>query len=88
MRAYAMVQLLFFASLRETLGTGDERIELPDHIHDVATLMQWLQARDDTWRAALANPQLLVAVNQEMASANTAITDGDEIAGFPPVTGG
>ncbi|MDX1698504.1 MAG: molybdopterin converting factor subunit 1 [Thiohalobacterales bacterium] len=83
-----MVQLLYFASLRETLGTGNEQIELPDHVHDVAALMKWLQARDDTWHNALSNPQLLVAVNQEMAAADTAIRDGDEIAWFPPVTGG
>lgn len=83
-----MVKLLYFASLRETLGVGNERVELPGQISDVATLTQWLKSRSDTWHSALSNPQLLVAVNQEMASADTLVRDGDEIAWFPPVTGG
>jgi molybdopterin synthase sulfur carrier subunit len=83
-----MVQLRFFASLRETLGAGDEQLELPGHISDLYGLTQWLQSRDDTWKQALADRRLHVAVNQQIVNANTAIRDGDEVAWFPPVTGG
>ncbi len=83
-----MVRLRFFASLRETLGTGDEQIELPDGITDIATLTGWLQARDDTWHAALDNTRVRIAVNQTIVKPGHPVRDGDEVAWFPPVTGG
>jgi len=83
-----MVQLRYFASLRETLGIGDEQVELPDGVHDLPGLTRWLQDRDETWARALADNRLHVAINQEIVKADTAIRDGDEIAWFPPVTGG
>ena len=85
---YSMIQLRYFASLRESLGIGDEQIELPDGIHDLPGLSRWLQARGDTWASALADNRLHVAINQKIAKADASITDGDEIAWFPPVTGG
>lgn len=83
-----MVRLRFIASLRESLGVGVEQVELPDRIADVSALTGWLQARDDTWRAALGNPQLRVAVNQAVVKPGHPVRDGDEVAWFPPVTGG
>ena len=83
-----MLQLRYFASLRETLGVGEEQLELPPGISDLDGLIRWLQDRDDTWRQALADSRLHVAVNQQIVTANAAIGDGDEIAWFPPVTGG
>lgn len=83
-----MIRLRYFASLRETLGTGDEHIDLPDGIGDVAALTGWLQGRDDTWNAALADTRLQVAINQELVRPDTPVRDGDEVAWFPPVTGG
>ena len=83
-----MVQLRYFASLRETLGVGEEQLELPSGISDLNALTRWLQDRDDTWKLALADNRLHVAVNQQIVTSNTAISDGDEIAWFPPVTGG
>jgi molybdopterin synthase sulfur carrier subunit len=83
-----MLQLRYFASLRETLGVGDECIELPDGIRDLPALTRWLQARDDTWASALADTRLHVAINQEIARPDARIADGDEVAWFPPVTGG
>ena len=83
-----MVRLLFFASLRETLGTGDEQLELPDSVNDVATLTNWLQDRGENWDSALSDPRLHVAINQEIVKQDAPVTDGDEIAWFPPVTGG
>ncbi len=83
-----MVRLRFFASLRESLGVDVEQVELPDQIADVSALTGWLQARDDTWHAALGNPQLRVAVNQAVVKPGHPVRDGDEVAWFPPVTGG
>ncbi|MFM9972170.1 MAG: molybdopterin converting factor subunit 1 [Burkholderiales bacterium] len=82
-------QLLFFASLREQLGSASESMELPTHIGDVRALRVHLVSRGGVWQNALAeNRALRVAVNQDLATWSTAIKDGDEIAFFPPVTGG
>jgi molybdopterin synthase sulfur carrier subunit len=83
-----MVRLRFFASLRETLGVGDEQLELPEGVSDVATLTGLLQNRGETWNSALADPRLHVAINQEIVKQDAPVIDGDEIAWFPPVTGG
>jgi molybdopterin synthase sulfur carrier subunit len=83
-----MIQLRYFASLRESLGTGDEQIELPHGVHDLPGLTRFLQERNATWASALADSRLYVAINQEIVESDAAIRDGDEIAWFPPVTGG
>jgi molybdopterin synthase sulfur carrier subunit len=83
-----MLQLRYFASLRESLGIGDEQVELPDGVRDLAGLTRWLQDRDETWASALADSRLHVAINQEIVKADATIRDGDEVAWFPPVTGG
>ena len=83
-----MIQLRYFASLRESLGVGDEQIELPAGVHDLPGLTRWLQARGNTWAAALSDKRLQAAINQEIVKPDATITDGDEIAWFPPVTGG
>jgi molybdopterin synthase sulfur carrier subunit len=83
-----MVQLRYFASLRETLGMGDEQLDLPDGITDIAALTSWLQERNATWRTALGNSRLHVAVNQQIVKPDCPVNDGDEVAWFPPVTGG
>lgn len=83
-----MVQLRYFASLRESLGIGNEQIELPDGVHDLPALTRWLQDRDATWASALADSRLHVAINQEIVKADASVADGDEVAWFPPVTGG
>lgn len=83
-----MITLRYFASLREVLGTGEEHIPLPDAVSDIAGLTRWLQARDATWHEALGDRRLHVAVNQRIAGTGAAVSDGDEVAWFPPVTGG
>lgn len=81
-----MIELLYFAWVREKTGTGQERIALPAHVTDVATLLDWLTGR---YPQALADrTRLRVAVNQTMASPETLVAPGDEVAIFPPVTGG
>lgn len=84
-----MVKLLFFARLRELLGTGGESIELPPGCETLVQLRAHLIARGGKWAEALAdNRALRMAVNQEMATGDMRIKAGDEVAFFPPVTGG
>jgi molybdopterin synthase sulfur carrier subunit len=84
-----MPTLLYFARLRETLGTGREELALPAAVHDVAGLVAHLRARGGAWDAAVApGAPVRVAVTQDMADAATRVNEGDEVAFFPPVTGG
>jgi sulfur-carrier protein len=83
-----MIQLRYFASLRETLGVADEQLELPAGVRDVADLTCWLRERGGNWDSALADRRLHVAINQVIAGPDAGIADGDEVAWFPPVTGG
>lgn len=83
------IRLLYFAGLREQLGTAGEELELPPGVGTVAALRAHLRQRGPAWQAALADGKLLrTAVNQNMASAETKLAPGDEVAFFPPVTGG
>jgi len=84
------VKVLFFANLRERLGTGAEEVDLPDSASTVAGLRTHLMRRGGAWSDVLADMKVVrVAVNQDMAAAaNAPLNHGDEIAFFPPVTGG
>ncbi|MBL0125743.1 MAG: molybdopterin converting factor subunit 1 [Betaproteobacteria bacterium] len=83
-----MVKVMFFASLREALGTSQEAVSVPTPAN-VGALIGELRARGETWAQALASgKRWRVAVNQEMATLETVLSEGDEVAIFPPVTGG
>ncbi len=87
------VTILYFASLREQLGTGLEEVELPAGVTTLAGLRAHLCARGGAWQAALAGARnVRMAVNQDMVAHGAVdaatIKAGDEIAFFPPVTGG
>jgi len=83
------VKVLFFASLREQLRTSVEEIELPSSITTVAGLRSHLLQRGAAWKSALAEGKpIRTAVNQDMAQPTARIKAGDEVAFFPPVTGG
>jgi molybdopterin synthase sulfur carrier subunit len=83
------VKVLFFAGLREQLGTAMEEVELPADVSTVAGLRNHLMQRGGAWQNVLADKKLVrVAVNQDMAQPVSGIKAGDEIAFFPPVTGG
>jgi molybdopterin synthase sulfur carrier subunit len=84
-----VVTLLFFASLRESLGTAREDMALPQSTATVSVLLEQLRARDGRWSEAFAPGKAWrVAVNQRMADLSTPVKAGDEVAFFPPVTGG
>jgi len=83
------IRLLYFARLREALGLSGENLDPPEPVGDVAGLLAFLRARGAQWESALAEGKSVrIAVNQTMAAADTAVRDGDEVALFPPVTGG
>jgi sulfur-carrier protein len=82
------MKVLFFGSLREQLGTGELNRALPDGIDTIGQLLANLQTRGNEWKLALGTGNVLFAVNQDMVDADTTISDSDEVALFPPVTGG
>jgi len=84
-----MIKLLYFARLREALGTGREQIPLPAGVVTLGALRAFLAARGDAWAREMSwERNLRAAVNQDIATADTPLRDGDEVAFFPPVTGG
>ena len=83
-----MIQMRYFASLREQLGLDAETLT-PDAGGTVAEIRAQLRARGGQWAQAFGDERrVLAAVNQEMARPETPVADGDELAFFPPVTGG
>jgi len=79
------VKLLYFAALRDLLNCSEE--ELEDDVSSLQQLRDLLSARGGEWQR-LGSGNTLAAINQEMAHGNSSINDGDEVAFFPPVTGG
>ena len=84
-----MVTVLYFASLREKLGCSREQVALDSSPATVSSLLEVLRNRDGAWPEAFApGRNWRVAVNQDMADLATPVKPGDEVAFFPPVTGG
>ena len=83
------IRILYFASLREKIGKEAEEIDLPAGVATVAALRKHLRARGGSYENAFSEKALLrSAVNQDMVQPAAAVKAGDEIAFFPPVTGG
>ncbi len=84
-----MARILYFAWLRERMGRTEEDLPLPSGVSTVGGLVALLQGRDAAGAAAFAHPAMVrAAVNQEFATPGTPVRDADEVAFFPPVTGG
>jgi len=84
-----MIQIRYFARYREMLGCEQEDFDLSEPALTVETLMSFLAARDDPWSDVFNGQQrILTAINQDMVDRDAVIKDGDEVAFFPPVTGG
>ncbi len=82
-----MIRVAIFASLREELGTGHTQIPAgPSRVSEV--ILALVEQHGDVWRQTLMGEKVLVAVNQTMVSDDHEVFDGDEVAFFPPVTGG
>ncbi len=85
----AKLRLLYFAWLRERLGMAEEAMALPDGVATVGELVAWQRGRSAAHAAAFAgSARVRCAVNQEFAAPDAPVAAGDEVAFFPPVTGG
>ncbi|HEX4111133.1 MAG TPA: molybdopterin converting factor subunit 1 [Stellaceae bacterium] len=83
------MKLLYFAHLRAKIGTAEETLDPPPGVRDVTALIEWLKGRGPKFADALGNPKALrVAVNQTYVGWQHPVKPGDEVAIFPPVTGG
>ena len=81
-----MINVLFFAQVRELVGT--DSLALAPEFATVEAVRQYLAAQEGRWSLALEEGKLLAAVNQTLVSFDHPVADGDEVAFFPPVTGG
>lgn len=85
----ATLKLLYFARLREALGVAQEDVALSPEVADVAALMRWLASRGGVWQEEFAGCRpLRAAINQTLVANDQPLHAGDEVAFFPPVTGG
>jgi molybdopterin synthase sulfur carrier subunit len=82
------ITVLYFASLREAVGTASEKLDLPEGVATIAALRVFLASRGEGWSALAQMKNLKSAVNQTMVAGDAPLADGDEVAFFPPVTGG
>lgn len=83
------MRVLYFAWVRQRVGVAEEEVSPPPEVTDIAGLMRWLAGRSPGHAAAFAEARSVrAAVNQDFATPDRRIGPGDEIAFFPPVTGG
>ena len=83
------MKLLYFAWLRARIGHAEEELAVPAEVRDVAGLLEWLSRRGGGYAEALRDLSVIrVAVNQDYVGRDHSIREGDEVALFPPVTGG
>ena len=83
------MKILYFAHFREKTNVAEETIDLPNGVTDVKTLIDWLVDRNDSFANAFSDLEhVRVAVNQEHVDFDMPVKTGDEIAFFPPMTGG
>ena len=84
-----MTTILYFAWVREAIGTGEERVALPDAVATVADLIDWLSKQGPRYETVLADRERLrFAVDQRFVGMDASVANAHEIAIFPPVTGG
>lgn len=83
------MKLLYFAWVRERVGTGEESCELPADITTAGALKTWLAGRDEGYAYAFEDPAIIrVALDKELVDDNAPLSGASEAAFFPPMTGG
>ena len=83
------IKIFYFARLKEKLNYSTEDLEMPDEALTVLKLKAFLAKRGDVWGQMLMGKlKIRAAINHELVADSAAIADGDEVAFFPPVTGG
>ena len=83
------MNLIYFAYIRENIGKSSETIDLPDDVDTVSGLLGYLETKGDNYKKAFSESDLIrVAVNEEYVSLDRKISNSDDIAIFPPMTGG
>jgi len=83
------MKILYFAWLRQRIGAGEEEVMPPPEVRDVAGLVEWLRGRGPGFADALRDTTAIrIAVDQEFASLDTPLRGDEEVALFPPMTGG
>jgi sulfur-carrier protein len=83
------MKLVYFASVRESIGRDGEELDLPAHVESIADCLEWLSQQGERYRLAFTNPaKLRFALDQQMVKSDAALSHAKELAIFPPVTGG
>ncbi len=83
------IECRFFASVREQLDCSQEFVDVPDHINTVGQLRRWLAGRGGVWASVLGDAQTVrMAYQHQMCDGDMPIAADQEVAFFPPVTGG
>lgn len=82
------VKVLYFAALRDALDCGEETVELPKSVATIGELRDYLAARGAQWAPLTGTKNVRMARNQRIVTADEPVSENDEIAFFPPVTGG
>lgn len=83
------LRLVYFAWCKEKVGCAQESVVVPDSVKTVSDLKEWLSSRGDAYADVFAQAETVrSAVNYEHVGGDFALTMGDEVAFFPPVTGG
>ena len=82
------ISVKFFSLIREAVDTEQLTLEMSDRLSTVEALKNELSLRGEIWKEALSHPNLIQAINQRVVFQEEGIKDGDEVAFFPPMTGG
>ena len=82
------VKIVFFASLRESLGVDSVDLQIPGPSRVSALISKLVEQHSPEWLEILTAENIRIAVNQDIVNGDVGVTDGDEVAFFPPVTGG
>ena len=83
------MKVLYFAWLKVKTGVGEEDVTPPPEVTNVGELVEWLKTRSPRHAEAFADPELVhCAVNQDYARSEDPVAAGDDVAFFPPITGG